>query len=124
MPEHDGAQSPWPGLEPKPDEIEFDHKVLEGIAKDLHHDLNRLLGREAGTLVDFAKLAYPMTLMIDPDHEPSKALMDTLQSGQEYFGLVYQEIIEKYATAIELIYAGAGVQKQVETHNTGLTASI
>lgn len=123
-PPGEGPQRPWPGLEPKPDEVTFEAKVLEGIAKDLEADLKRMLGTGAGTPTDFAKHALPMTLMVDPDYAPGAAFIETLQNGQQYFGLVYQEIIEKYATAIELIYAGAGVQKEVETSNTGLTASI
>ncbi|MBN6056458.1 hypothetical protein JYK22_31310, partial [Nonomuraea sp. RK-328] len=123
LPEDERPKKPWPGLEARPDEIKFEAKVLEGIAKDLEADLKRLLGTGAGTPTDFAKHADPTAsyaFQIDPDYAPGVAFRETLSNGKLYFGTVYQEIIEKYTTAINLLYAGAGVQKQVEATNTRL----
>lgn len=124
LPEDERPRPPWPGLDPKPEEITFDADVLKGIAKDLQDDLDRLLGHGAGTPTDFEKHALPKTvMMLDPSYAPGAAFIETLQNGQTYFGLVYKEIIEKYEAAIKLIEAAAGVQEKVETTNTGVTAS-
>ncbi|WP_406312487.1 hypothetical protein OHA77_28465 [Streptosporangium sp. NBC_01639] len=110
----------WPGLDPKPDEIEHEPIKLRNLAIELQTMLTRLQGSETGSLSDVTMRTTVMPLpTVTEDWPAGKFLFETLENGNKEFTKVYQEIIDKLTAAIALVQAGAGIYDGVGLANGG-----
>ncbi|GAA4223401.1 hypothetical protein FHR32_001256 [Streptosporangium album] len=112
--------TPWPGLDPKKDEIEHNPTKLKNLATDLQNMLTRLQGTETGSLSDASMRTTVMALStVTEDWPAGKFLFDAMEKGNKEFTHVYQEIINKLEAAIVLIQAGAGIYDGANIANGG-----
>ncbi|GAA2642971.1 MULTISPECIES: hypothetical protein [Nonomuraea] len=109
----------WPGLDPKPGEIDYDAGKLKGIAKALGDGLERLRGMEVGSMQDLGTRGIVTHPAPNQGWEAGDAVFDTITEAHRFIMYVYGEINSKYDTALSLVRAGAGVYNGTEQANTG-----
>ncbi|MFD1931581.1 MULTISPECIES: hypothetical protein [Nonomuraea] len=109
----------WPGLDPKPGEIEYSADKLKGIAKALNDGLERLTGMEIGSMQDLTSRGMVTHPAPNQGWEAGDAVFDTISEAHRFIMHVYGEINLKYGTALSLVNAGAGVYNGTEQINTG-----
>ncbi|MFI6501431.1 hypothetical protein [Nonomuraea typhae] len=115
---------PWPGLDPKKDEVTFNVTQLRNVLGDLERDLKRLQRPGPGSQTEaVSKISMPRNPLYDVDWPPADAFFTTLSNGANFIGYTYSEVVRKYEIALGLIRAAEQNNGSTESGNTQ-TASV
>jgi hypothetical protein len=106
----------WPGLDSAKDELHVDKEKIEAIVGALEENLALLKGIEKGSLRDLTDLTN-LTEMQLGTWNTAKALSKTVNKAHVKSTFVYQEIIDKYESAIALIIHAAKIHGGTELKN-------
>ncbi|GAA3471581.1 hypothetical protein [Nonomuraea roseola] len=111
-------ENSWPGLKPKPDEIDYDADKLKGIAKELLAGLERLEGLLPGSVRDVQRHAKPLGNPVTTTYwEAGAILFESIDNAYYSISDIYPDVIAKYRAALGKVYTGAGVMDWAELLN-------
>ncbi|MET9337130.1 hypothetical protein [Nonomuraea sp. NPDC003804] len=110
----------WPGLDPKPGEIDLTSKEqLVNILKDLAGALERLEGLEVGSLPDLKRRALLTKPVVMGGWPAGDDFFDATTNAYTYVSHIYESINYKLRAAIQKINDGGGLLVDVDDLNKG-----